>query len=204
MADYPISANPVYTTNIRALQDTDPARASDIFNPLFMKILDNIHAIKLAADTLAGVTLSGIVEKYSALPPADGLVNGVMYLVQKDETRLDSKGNPKSTIYKVVDGVWEYVRDYNAADFFRDRSVASEEGVFGLRYWDGKLQIKDGDEWIVVGSGGKVPEGSFSVGADGVLSSAADFGKVVPNEIANTLIVNEGFATVNGKTTTFI
>ena len=46
MANYPISSNPIYDEEIRMLQDDDPASASDTFNPLFQKLIDNTHAIK--------------------------------------------------------------------------------------------------------------------------------------------------------------
>ena len=48
MADsnYPIAENPVYNPEIRALQDSDPARASTVFNPLFSQLIDNTHAVK--------------------------------------------------------------------------------------------------------------------------------------------------------------
>ena len=52
MADtnYPIPEQPVYNPNIRALQDSDPARASTVFNPLFERLIENTHAVKKAAD----------------------------------------------------------------------------------------------------------------------------------------------------------
>lgn len=52
MADtnYPIPEQPVYNPNIRALQDSDPARASTIFNPLFERLIENTHAVKKAAE----------------------------------------------------------------------------------------------------------------------------------------------------------
>ena len=51
-ANYPIEQNPVYDPNIRALQDTDPARATTVFNPLLGKIINNTHAVKLEQDKL--------------------------------------------------------------------------------------------------------------------------------------------------------
>jgi len=55
MADpiYELKPNPTYDAEIRALQDSDPAHASTVFNPLFEKIVNNIHAVKLAGDELA-------------------------------------------------------------------------------------------------------------------------------------------------------
>ena len=48
--NYPISDAPVYDPNIRALQDSDPASASGVFNPLLAQLINNIHAVKLLAD----------------------------------------------------------------------------------------------------------------------------------------------------------
>lgn len=52
-AIYELDPNAEYDTQIRALQDSDPARASTVFNPLFQKIVNNVHAVKLAGDDLA-------------------------------------------------------------------------------------------------------------------------------------------------------
>lgn len=52
MANYPIPENPEYLTEIRALEDSDPARATTIFNPLFEVIINNIHYTKLAGENL--------------------------------------------------------------------------------------------------------------------------------------------------------
>ena len=48
--NYPIPENPQYNTEIRQLQDSDPASATSIFNPLFQRLIENIHAIKLLID----------------------------------------------------------------------------------------------------------------------------------------------------------
>ncbi len=46
MANYLIEESPEYDNEIRKLEDTDPARASTIFNPLFSKIINNVEALK--------------------------------------------------------------------------------------------------------------------------------------------------------------
>ena len=48
--NYPIPKNPVYDPNIRALQNSDPANADTVFNPLLAQLISNIHAVKLLAD----------------------------------------------------------------------------------------------------------------------------------------------------------
>jgi len=55
--NYVIPENPRYDPNIRALQDTDPARASTVFNPVLQQMIINTHVVKKAAETNAtGVT----------------------------------------------------------------------------------------------------------------------------------------------------
>lgn len=53
---YVIPDNPSYNPTIGALLDSDPARAETVFNPLFLHIISNIHAIKIAADSKSPLT----------------------------------------------------------------------------------------------------------------------------------------------------
>lgn len=46
MANYIIDNNAEYDNEIRRLEDTDPARAETVFNPLFSKIINNVQALK--------------------------------------------------------------------------------------------------------------------------------------------------------------
>ena len=50
MANYTIPENPEYTTEIRKLENTDPANAETVFNPLMETLIQNTHAVKLEAD----------------------------------------------------------------------------------------------------------------------------------------------------------
>ena len=43
---YDIPENPVYNAEIRALQDSDPASASAVLNPLVQRLIENTHAVK--------------------------------------------------------------------------------------------------------------------------------------------------------------
>lgn len=52
--NYPIPENPVFNMNIRALQDSDPASASTIFNPLIERLIENLCALKLLLDGKVG------------------------------------------------------------------------------------------------------------------------------------------------------
>ena len=46
MANYTIPTNPIYNATIRKLEDSDPASASTIFNPLIQQLIENTHAVK--------------------------------------------------------------------------------------------------------------------------------------------------------------
>lgn len=45
-----------YTENIPKLLDTDPASATDTFNPLFQKIINNIHSNKTGINECSSKT----------------------------------------------------------------------------------------------------------------------------------------------------
>jgi len=79
-----------------------------------------------------------------------------------------------------------------------EQTVMSEDGVHGIRYNEGALEVWDGTEWVAVASGGGANKGQWSVN-DGVLSNTVVYGTVVPNAVANTLVLNDGFATVANK-----
>ena len=51
---YDIPENPVYNAEIRALQDSDPASASAVLNPLVQRLIENTHAVKQQANGLDG------------------------------------------------------------------------------------------------------------------------------------------------------
>lgn len=64
---YAIPANPQYSENIRKLQDTDPADACQIFNPLFSRLIENTASIKRQADETRA-TASSIVTLEVTVP----------------------------------------------------------------------------------------------------------------------------------------
>lgn len=59
---YIVPDNPTYNPEIRALQDSDPAKASTVFNPVLQQMIENTHAVKLAADALSE-RISGVEEE---------------------------------------------------------------------------------------------------------------------------------------------
>ena len=73
--NYPIPENPVFNMNIRALQDSDPASASTIFNPLIERLIENLCALKLLLDGKVGAdgmqeALTGINNSLSEINTA--------------------------------------------------------------------------------------------------------------------------------------
>lgn len=70
MADpnYIVPENPEYDPLIRQLQDTDPASASNTFNPVIQRLVTNIHAAILAARNKAGVV---VIPAGEDIPVAD-------------------------------------------------------------------------------------------------------------------------------------
>lgn len=52
MANYDFPENPTYSTEIRKLEDTDPASATSIFNPLIQQLISNTHAVKKSVEEL--------------------------------------------------------------------------------------------------------------------------------------------------------
>ena len=51
---YELPKDPIYREAIRKLQNTDPANAFTVFNPLIQAILENIHFVKLLTEQKAG------------------------------------------------------------------------------------------------------------------------------------------------------
>ncbi len=68
MADkyYPIPENPHYNTEIRELQDNDPASATDIFNPLVERLIENTHAVKKESEQ----KIEALRNSIDTLPPS--------------------------------------------------------------------------------------------------------------------------------------
>ncbi len=58
---YIIPEDPKYDPSIRKLQDSDPASASGVLNPLIQKIVGNIAAVKVLADGKAALDADGKV-----------------------------------------------------------------------------------------------------------------------------------------------
>ena len=80
---YEIPDNPFYNPTIGALLDSDPARAETVFNPLFLHIISNVHAIKLFAEGMSPINHNHD-SQYDPLGAADA----VAILLQEQDTIL--------------------------------------------------------------------------------------------------------------------
>ena len=109
-----------------------------------------------------------------------------------------------SDIQNITQGMENQISDIQArlskAEAHATQTVASENGVHGLRYWG------DPPTWQVMGENGEweeitppAPAGSFSI-MGGVLSHDNTFGTITPNEKANTLTFDPALATISGQT----
>jgi len=58
--EFDIPENPEYNPHISRLRDNDPASATFTFNPLFQRILNNIHFLRLSDDKIR--TLLGWID----------------------------------------------------------------------------------------------------------------------------------------------
>lgn len=65
MANYDIPTNPTYNTAIRKLEDTDPASATSIFNPLIQQLINNTHAVKKSVDALNALKMFVLAISFS-------------------------------------------------------------------------------------------------------------------------------------------
>ena len=112
--NYAIPDNPVYNPAIPSLLNEDKASATQTFNPLFSRLIENAHAVKLAADVLqfqvgvlTGHDVTRSVDTHADLPAAAGLKPGTLFVVRSDETR-----GGKPAIYELnAAGQWVFVGD---------------------------------------------------------------------------------------------
>lgn len=79
MANYEIEENPIYDKLIRKLENTDPAEAETIFNPLFTKVINNIHSVKNSVDNFENYDDSDIKEELTNVKNDMGKINGKKY-----------------------------------------------------------------------------------------------------------------------------
>jgi len=106
--NYDVQENAVYDANIPTLLNTDPASASNTFNPLVQRLVTNIHAVKNISDTikiqleaLTGLEIDGLAEMFAGLPQASEFAAGTTFLVKADETQ-----SGQASLWRVEAGSW--------------------------------------------------------------------------------------------------
>ena len=86
-------------------------------------------------------------------------------LTQAEYDALSTEEKNNGTVYYITDGV-------SSGDGI-DRSFLSEEGVYGLRYFNDKLSYKNGDEWIDIETGKEtIGDADISKIGDGTITGA--------------------------------
>ena len=147
--NYQLEDNPVYTEEVPALLDTDPASATNTFNPLFLIILNNIkasHQLAEAAKEAADKAAENGGYVYQDTPPDN---NGVLW--------FDSAANTIK-YYDATDETWKPIPAGTAWHFSETTQQAGGAAPEGARSGD-----------YVLDTAGNI----FMVGADLKLVSAA-------------------------------
>lgn len=131
MADpvYILPGNPAYRTDIRKLQNSDPANAETIFNPLFQAVLENIHHLKVAQGTLDYVPNS---EKGCANGVATLGADGKIPTSQLQPTADSLNFGPAGT-----DGLWDRQSSVpTGTQAIRYNGYLRATRVYGMYYSD--------------------------------------------------------------------
>lgn len=89
---YAIPAEPQYSENIRKLQDSDPASASQILNPLIARLVENIASVKRQADGAARLDAGGKVPA-AQLPSLCPFVVGASAPADRLKLWIDTTAN---------------------------------------------------------------------------------------------------------------
>lgn len=110
-----------YTEEIPKLLDSDSASATDTFNPLFQKIINNVHSVKQNS-----IKLEGGIE-------------------QQKETHKTDFENCMSEVNKLNNRLEKIYGDFEKHT--GRTSVTDKNGVHGLRYFKNKMQINDNGIW---------------------------------------------------------
>ena len=150
MADtnYPIPEQPVYNPNIRALQDSDPARASTVFNPLFERLIENTHAVKKAADAAQAAAEAAGESAGGAIPAAQKGAPGGL-------AELDGSGHvPSSQLPSYVDDVVDGY--YHGGAFYSDleheHQISPETGKIYVDVQSNITYRWSGSVYVAIGS----------------------------------------------------
>lgn len=150
MADtnYPIPEQPVYNPNIRALQDSDPARASTVFNPLFERLIENTHAVKKTADAAQAAAEAAGESAGSAIPATQKGAPGGL-------AELDGSGHVPSSqlpsyVDDVVDGYYHEGAFYS--DLAHEHQISQEAGKIYVDVQSNITYRWSGSVYVAIGS----------------------------------------------------
>jgi len=83
---YPVPVNPVYDPEIRQLQNSDDADATEVINPVVERLIENTHAVKKDAEALAARSIPAVQISLRNFDVLDGAGNPI----------LKSNGKPKT------------------------------------------------------------------------------------------------------------
>lgn len=150
MADtnYPIPEQPVYNPNIRALQDSDPARASTIFNPLFERLIENTHAVKKVADAAQAAAEEAVESAGTAIPATQkGTPGG---LAELDETGKVPSSQLPGYVDDVVDGYYHEGAFYS--DLTHEHKITPESGKIYVDVESNITYRWSGTVYVAIGS----------------------------------------------------
>lgn len=141
MADnYPVPEQPVYNPNIRRLQDSDPARASTIFNPLFTQLIENIHAAKKTADAAQAAAEEAGESAAGAIPATEKGAPGGL-------AELDESGHvPASQLPSYVDDVVDYPNRASFPETGEDGKIYVAEDTNITYRWSGSAYVPIGSD----------------------------------------------------------
>lgn len=152
---YLFPENPIYTTEIRKFQNTDPVNAEEVVNPVIQKIVENIHALylqKAAKEELNASTAeleSAISSLETALEALNGKVeNDITAALESLKKGLPGGVAPLDETGKVPD---EYL---NAQGGLVAGDTAPENTLLGwIDTGNGNvLKFYDGEQWVTVGA----------------------------------------------------
>lgn len=130
--NYTLDENPTYTEEIPALQNDDPASASDTFNPLITKLLNNQKASHQLAQTAKSSADSAGQTADKAIPLTQkGTANGV--------ASLDATGKIPKAQLPTVGG------------YVRQSSAPSDSSLLWIDSGDSnKMKYYNGSSWVPV------------------------------------------------------
>jgi hypothetical protein len=116
MQNYPVPTNPVYNPEIRALQNSDPASATETFNPLIGRLIENTHAV--AQDVLERLRYRG---NWTPSPPIGGwLVNDVVTYQEQQFICISNNSGTSHPHTTIGQTRWQALRTSGTASLPHD------------------------------------------------------------------------------------